>query len=78
MKNLKQLRAEAALLVASAFESGYKSGLNDAWNAARIIDTDRDAEDYVFGDDLEHGFMNITPREAIERLTKYQEERSKK
>ena len=52
----------------------YEKGLDDAWECAKKIDTDRDFENYVFGEDLEHSFDNISASEAIEKLAKWKKE----
>lgn len=56
-------------------EVSYVKGLNDAWECARKIDEDRDIENYVFGEDLEHGFSHIKASEAIYKIQKYEVEK---
>ena len=55
------------------YDEGYKAGLKDAWNAARKIDANRNVEDYVFGDDLEHGFIHISAQDVIAKIKEYEE-----
>ena len=59
-------------------EFSYQRGLNDAWDATRKIDTNRDLENYVFGEDLEHGFINISVSEAIAKIKEYEKKQIKK
>lgn len=54
-------------------DKSYEDGLNDAWECAREIDTNRELEDYVFGDDLDHGFDSISVIEAMIKIKKYKE-----
>lgn len=58
----------------TAHHIAYEKGLDDAWECAKKIDTDRDFENYVFGEDLEHDFDNISASEAIEKLAKWKKE----
>lgn len=55
------------------YNAGYEQGLEDAWECARRIDCDRGLENYVFDNDLDNGFRNVSVSKAIVRVKEYDE-----
>lgn len=51
----------------------YNHGARDAWECARKIDSDRDVENYVFGEDLEKDYDTVSVSEAMTKIKEYEE-----
>ena len=66
-------KEKAQQTIKVGYETGYERGIHDAWECARKIDTNRDLENYVFGDDLDNGYRNLSASEAMAKVKEYEE-----